>query len=150
MLSWLFSFCLRVATKSTCTSKARTLATSSFMVLYLPTRFTVCIFAFTRPGSCLVLLLNGIWCEGGVWGMWGEGCVGGVVVFIYVWVIASIWRAMVLSECTYGSHCGECVSPLTCALHFIAYKVTVILVADAYTLEPDLLWFKSCLSPPWP
>lgn len=141
-LCWLFSFCLRVATKSTCTSKARTLATSPSTILYLPTRFTVCIFPFTRPGSCLVLPLDGTWCEGG---LWGEGC---VVVFIYVWVIEYIWRAMALSECPYGSHCGECVSPLTCAPHFTATKVTLSLVA--YTLEPDHLWFKSCLSPPWP
>lgn len=59
ILSWLLSLCLRVATKSTRTSKARMLATSPFMVLYLPTHFTVCILPFTRPGSHLLLLLNG-------------------------------------------------------------------------------------------
>lgn len=97
-------------------------------------------------------------CGVGVWGVGCEGCVwyvGCVVmVFIYAWVIVYVWRAMALHECTwlgpYGSHCGECVPPLTRALPWTAYKVGWSLVANTYTLEPDLLWFKSCLSPPWP
>lgn len=142
ILSWLFSFCLRVATKSACTSKARMLSTSPLPAYTLHCLHLSFRWAYLPPGTSIEWNMVWGWC---VW------CV--VVVFAYAWVTMYVWRAVALSECTwrwtYRSHCGECVSPLSWALYFIAYKVAQSLVANAYTLEPDL-WFKSCLCPPWP